>query len=161
MSRMGFTLARVDAIAGGAFVAMAAFLIYEGVKLGPGWGDSGPDPGFFPFVLAVLMGIGGAVACFQAINNVSRTAFFEDPEEVAELSRVGLPIIAAIAAVPWLGLYLMTAVYTWLFSWWHGQFRWYGGLIAGVIFGALCFLLLNVGFRLSMPQSIWYPILPF
>lgn len=161
-----FTMARADLAVAVAFMVVAALIIQQGVKLGPGWGDSGPEPGFFPFSLAMLMGLGGLAIVIQGvIHGVRRTAssaFFEDREEITELFRVGVPIAAAIAAVPVFGLYLMTALYTWLFSWWHGRFRWYSSVFAGVVIPVVMYAILDQGLRIPMPRSIWYgSLLPF
>lgn len=160
------TQARADAVVAVAFVVISAFVIYEGVKLGPGWGDSGPEPGFFPFALAVLMLIGGVAVLVQefvrALQRHGSKPFFEHRDETAELLRVGLPIAAAIATVPVLGLYIMAALYTWLFAWWHGRFRWHTSVIAGVTLPVVIYLVLREGFRIPMPYSVWYGVyLPF
>jgi putative tricarboxylic transport membrane protein len=153
------TLARVETIAALAFLILALFILYEGMKLGPGWGDSGPQSGFFPFSLAVLVLIGAVVILGQCllarIRGEASQPFIEDPEEIRELARVGLPMAGAIASIPVLGLYLMSAIYMWLFAWWHGKFRWYTALFAGVVFSAATYLLLAWGFRILMPMSVW------
>jgi hypothetical protein len=155
-----FTHARAETLIAGAFVLLAFFVMYEGARLGPGWGDSGPQSGFFPFSLAVLTLIGAVAILVQtflaALRRLPSSPFIEDREEIVELMRVGLPIAVAIATVPVLGLYLMAAIYMALFAWWHGRFRWYTSLFSGAIFSAAVFALLSKGFRIPMPQSIWY-----
>src|SRR5690606_1542388 len=137
----------------------AVFIMFEGVRLGPGWGESGPLAGFFPFSLAVLIFLGGiAIAIewtLQMRRGLGSEAFFQEREEVTELFRVGIPIAMAIASVPVLGLYLMTAAYTTLFATWHGRFRWYSALLAGILIPLVMYLVLDWGLRIPMPRSIW------
>lgn len=153
---LSFTIARADLVASAAFFVIGAILAFEGVRLGAGWGDNGPDAGFFPFWLAIVMTLGGLFSGLQAYLSHDRQPFFEYRAEVVELVRVGLPLAAAIAMVPILGLYLVTAIYLGLFAWWYGQFRWHTSLLTGGIAAALIYLVLTRGFRLPMPQSIWY-----
>jgi hypothetical protein len=159
--RQGVTLAHGDVAAGIAFALGGAFVMYEGIKLGSGWGESGPDAGFFPFYLALLMMIGGAVSAVQAWRSSVEQPFFEDRVEIVELARVGIPMAVAILTIPILGLYLMTAIYIALFAWWYGSFRWHMSVLAGVLTAASLYLVLTRGFRLPMPQSMWYGTLPF
>jgi putative tricarboxylic transport membrane protein len=160
------TYARAEVATAAAFVMIAAFAAWEGIGLGPGWGENGPEPGFFPFALATIMGLGGLALLVRhlvpALRASASSPFMEDRLEAVELTRVGLPILAAFAAVPLLGLYITAALYVWLFAWWHGRFRWYTSLAAGLVTSVVLFALLSQGFRIPMPQSIWYGThLPF
>ena len=40
------------------FFLLGVVLVLESIRLGPGWGVSGPDAGFFPFYLTVLLVLG-------------------------------------------------------------------------------------------------------
>jgi putative tricarboxylic transport membrane protein len=154
------TIARTEVLVAVAFVLASVFIMFEGVRLGPGWGDSGPQAGFFPFSLATLIFLGGVAIAIewtvQLRRGLGSEAFFQEREEVTELFRVGIPIAMAIASVPVLGLYLMTAVYTTLFGMWHGRFRWYSALLAGILIPLVMYLVLDWGLRIPMPRSIWY-----
>jgi putative tricarboxylic transport membrane protein len=154
------TLARTEVLVAVAFVLASVFIMFEGVRLGPGWGDSGPQAGFFPFSLATLILLGAIAIVIewtvQMRRGVGGERFFEDREEVTELFRVGIPIAIAIATVPILGLYLMTASYLFLFGMWHGRFRWYGALAGAIIIPAVMYLVLDWGLRIPMPRSIWF-----
>lgn len=155
----GPDLGTMDVVVCGAFVVLTLFVASESVKLGIGWGDSGPDAGFFPFALAVIMGGGALGAGIRGLAARARREsrpFFEHPVEIVDLLRVGLPMAAAIAAIPVLGLYLTTGLYIFLFAWWYGGFRWYASLAAGAISAGLLVLVLQRGFGIPMPRSLWY-----
>lgn len=151
------TLRTMDVAACAAFIVLSLFIAIEGVALGPGWGDSGPDAGFFPFTLALIMGLGALGAGIRALFSHSLVGhFFESPYEIVDLMKVGVPVALAVAAVPFLGLYLMTALYIFLFGWWYGAFRWHASLAAGAITAVVLFLVLQKGFNIAMPRSLWY-----
>jgi putative tricarboxylic transport membrane protein len=154
----------VDAAAGVAFIALAAVVMIEGVRLGAGWDDlSGPRSGFFPFWLAVIMAIGALAALFQALRSRHATPFFEHRQEIVDLAKVGIPLLATVVSIPWVGIYIASFLYVWLFSWWYGGFRWWTGLVSGLIFGVFLWLALARAMRISMPTSMFYEqgILPF
>jgi putative tricarboxylic transport membrane protein len=143
-------------------VAIAAIVIRETVRLGPGWGPSGPQPGFFPFVCAVVMATFTLAALVQTLRSPGTSALFDTPDEARELLKVGVPMLAAVASIQVLGFYLMTALYMGLFSAWYGRYRWYVVLAASVLVPVVLFFTFERGFRIALPKSAWYgDLIPF
>lgn len=145
-------------------VLVGVVVLRDSLRLGPGWGDSGPQPGFFPFVLTVTMLLGVlGVIYFNILRYPNRYRFFEVAEEVEDLLKVGLPIVVAIALVRWLGLYLTSGLYLAFFMAWYGRFRWYQALAGGIVLPILLWLVLRQAFNISMPMTVFYRmgILPF
>lgn len=153
----------VDAAASVVFLALAAVVVIEGVRLGAGWDERGPRSGFFPFWLAVVMGFGALTGFFQALRSRRDTPFIESRQELVDLAKVGFPLLATVVMIPWMGIYIASLLYVWLFSWWYGGFRWWTALAAGVGFGVFMYLALAKAMRISMPTSMFYEkgILPF
>ena len=122
MTLSRLTIQKADLAVCGAVVVFGLFLTYEAIKLGPGWGDSGPQPGFFPFGLALAMSLAALGAFAQALVRKDSRPFFEVRQEIVDVLKVGLPLALAIASVPWLGLYIMCTVYVTLFAGGTGGF---------------------------------------
>ena len=150
------TIRKAELGVGAGFVALALLTMTESVKLGPGWGRSGPQPGFFPFSAAVLMGLGGLGAVVEALRRKDDDIFFGHPQEFVDFTKVGVPVALAIASIAFLGLYIMSVLYVSLFAWWYGRFRWYSAAVAGLAFSSILYLALDKGFHIAMPYSIWY-----
>lgn len=138
------------------FIALGGLVFYDAIRLGPGWGESGPQPGFFPFVLAILLVIGALGVLAVTLKKPDRKPFFEVSQEVADLLKVGIPIVIAVTAIRWLGLYVTSGIYLALFMAWYGKFRWYQALAAGLILPVVLWLTLREGFNISMPMSVFY-----
>ena len=47
------------------FFALGAVVIYDSIRLGRGWGDDGPRPGYFPFYV-------GLIICIASLINAAR-----------------------------------------------------------------------------------------
>jgi putative tricarboxylic transport membrane protein len=154
---------KVDAAASVFFFTLAVAVAIEGVRLGAGWDDRGPDSGFFPFWLAVLMGFGALASFVQALRSRRDEPFMEHRQEVVDLAKVGIPLIVTVIAIPWTGIYIATLLYVSIFAWWYGGFRWWSALFAGVCFAGFLYLALARTMRISMPMSVFYEkgILPF
>ena len=147
-----------------ALVILAVVLLVESVRLGPGWGESGPQPGFFPFVLTVLMVIGAVgVMIVNVFLQPDPRPLFELSQSLSDMLRVLFPIVAAVLLIRWAGIYVTSGVYMAFFMAWYGKFRWYQAVAGGVILPAVLWGILREGFNIGMPMSMFYRsgILPF
>lgn len=137
-------------------LGFSALIYWDSVRLGPGWGAHGPDPGFFPFVMTSLIVI-GALGVLLMIYKQPRTApFFEVNQEVVDLLKVGLPIVATIFIMQWLGLYIASGLYIGFFMLYYGEFRWHSALLGTVVFPVILWLVLVRAFNIAMPMSMFY-----
>ena len=152
---------KAEIVVGLLFVALAAVIIRETVRLGAGWGSSGPQPGFFPTLAALVMGLSALVVTARAVRAPGK-ALFDSREQAVDVLKVGVPIAAAVIALQYLGFYLMTALYVSLFAAWYGRYRWYVALAAGLLLPVALFFTFERGFRIPLPKSVWYgDALPF
>jgi len=151
-----FTTRWVEMLVCAVLIGAGLVIVRESVLLGAGWSERGPEPGFFPMVLAVTLCIGAFLTLFSAWLGSNRQPFFSASEEWVDLLKVGAPSAAAIVATPTLGLYLTSAVYVWVFMSWYGHYRWYTGLITGVVVSAVLYVGLRHAFNIGMPMSPWY-----
>jgi len=137
-------------------LALGGLIVYDSVQLGSGWGQQGPQPGFFPFILALMMLAGTLAVLLMSVRKPDRQPFFQVSQEVVDLLKVGLPIVALVAAMPWTGLYITSGLYMTFFMAWYGKFRWYQALAGGLALPTILWLFLRVGFNIAMPMSIFY-----
>jgi putative tricarboxylic transport membrane protein len=145
-----------------ALLIVAGLVIRETLRLGAGWGPSGPQAGFFPFWSAVVMAVGTVVAMVQALRTPNTRPLFDTPAEAREVVRVGVPLAVAMISVEWLGYYLMTALYMGFFGIWYGRYRWYLVLPVAVLLPTALYFGFERGFRIALPKSIWYgTFIPF
>ena len=151
-----FTIRRMDIGANLALAGLAVVLMVIGYRLGAGWGSSGPRPGFFPFSVALVMGLGALAALVKAWRSGRDAPFFERREELVDLLKAGVPAALAIATIPFLGLYLTATAYLMVFTWWQGGFRWYTALATALACVGVLYLILDWAFRIPMPKSPFY-----
>lgn len=153
---MRTTVHAVEIATAVVLIALAGVIIYDALRLGPGWGEQGPQPGFFPFSLAVLMVIGSIGVLYATFRKPNRTTFFEVNQEVVDLLKVGIPVAVAVFAIRWLGLYLTSGLYIGFFMFWYGRFRWYWALFGAIVLPLAMWLVLRQGFNIPMPMSVLY-----
>lgn len=144
-------------------LALGGMVFDNAIGLGSGWGESGPQPGFFPFFLTCWMVIAAAVVLVISVKKPDRRPFFKEMQEVTDLLKVGVPIAITVLILPWAGLYITSGAYLAFFMAWYGRFRWYQALAGGILFPLILWFTLRVSFNINMPLSVFYKadLLPF
>src|SRR6201985_1680828 len=87
-------------------LGLAALLGYDNWRTGIGWDDTGPQPGYFPFYLSVILA--GASIYGLAAASLSQADALKSFVTQAQLRRVMavfLPTLAFCLATQFLGLY--------------------------------------------------------
>lgn len=100
------------------FFAGVVFLVGAGalhgsMELDTGWAADGPQAGFFPFRVALVLMVASVLVALQAWRTraVLGRVPVVDREGGARVLWFGLPILAIAAAAQWLGLYVAMALY--------------------------------------------------
>ncbi|OCR23088.1 tripartite tricarboxylate transporter TctB [Pseudomonas syringae] len=97
---------------------LGAVVMYGSLEQGIGWGDSGPEPGYFPFYIGLLL------SC-ASLGNIALTLIrwhalsvaFVSREQFRQVLSVFIPIALFVAAMPFTGIYLASAVFIAWFMW--------------------------------------------
>jgi putative tricarboxylic transport membrane protein len=150
------TLATVEYAVCAVLLALGVVLFMEAFRLGPGWGEQGPQPGFAIFVLTTMMVVGAIGVAITNYFKPDRRPFFEVSQEVVDLLKVGVPVVVVIYLIPWLGIYLTAGLYMGFFMAWYGRFRWYSAIAGLVAFPLVLWIILSKGFGLPLPMSVFY-----
>jgi putative tricarboxylic transport membrane protein len=107
-------------------LVLARLVAWESLALNIGWGINGPEGGFFPFWLAVGLGLCSLMILGQAIWRAApalHKPLVASGGWVALLT-VAIPAIAMVALSECIGLYPATALYLAFYMRWVGQHRW-------------------------------------
>jgi hypothetical protein len=100
-------------IAVACLAAMAgAIVCYGSLEIGTGWGDAGPQPGYFPFYIGLFIVLASGGALIQAvIEHRDRKEVFLTFEQGHRIMTFFLPMFAFVALSMVLGLYVSLAIY--------------------------------------------------
>jgi hypothetical protein len=87
--------------------------LYGSAELNTGWASDGPQAGFFPFRVALILMAAAVLVAVQAWRGraVLRHVAVADRASFERMLWFGLPIIGAVALAQWLGLYVASAAY--------------------------------------------------
>jgi hypothetical protein len=153
-NRAAFSTRSAEVAVAGLFFLLGAIVIVESVRLGARWAADGPQAGYFPFYLGVII-------CLASVVNLVRGLLLRGPRnrafvEVGQFKlvlSVLIPSAVFVAAVGWLGIYVSAIVYIGIFMRWLGKYPWWK-LIA-VAFGVSItfYLIFELWFKVPLPKG--------
>jgi len=135
-------------------MALALTLGYDNWRTGIAWDSTGPQPGYFPFYLSVILG--GASLYGLVTTLVARGAAAETFVSRAQLRRVMLvfvPTALFCLAVQYLGIYVASFVLIAGFMRLVGKIALWKSLLTAFVFTAIMFVTFDVAFDVIMPKG--------
>jgi putative tricarboxylic transport membrane protein len=145
-----------EAIVAVVFFAFGALVVWDSRRLGSQWASDGPQAGYFPFFIGMLICIASLVNLYNGIAKGGRSAFVEWGQLRMVLT-VLLPSAVYVALIvnPWfsLGVYVASAIFIAAFMRFLGKYGW--GKIAAVSVGVMFafFLMFEVWFKVPLPKG--------
>lgn len=98
--------------------ALGGVVMYGSYASGIGWGDAGPEPGYFPFYIGLLLsGASLANLLLTALHWRALGAAFVSRDAFRQVLAVFLPIALYVAAMPFTGIYLASVGFIAWFMW--------------------------------------------
>ena len=136
-----------------AVIALVGLVTIAGsLQVGIGWGAEGPQSGFFPFWIGVLLVVTSAANLVRAWTSADRGAFAEWGQ-LRQVWKVVWPLALYVAAVPWLGIYVASALLTAGFMRWIGRYGWLLTLAISIGLPVLAFLTFEKWFLVPLPKG--------
>jgi hypothetical protein len=138
------------------FLVFGAVVVWDSRRLGAQWGSDGPQAGYFPFYIGVIICISAVVVLYNAVVKSSREPFVLWGQ-LRMILIVMLPsfLYVALIANPWysLGIYVASALFIAFFMRYLGKYQW--PKIAAVSVGTMVafFLMFEIWFKVPLPKG--------
>jgi hypothetical protein len=143
----------LDIVVSLLLLALAALLGFDNWRTGVSWDATGPQPGYFPFYLALLL----AGACiYGLVKEIARkepSDTFVTREQFTRVLQVFVPTLAFCLLTQWLGLYVASFLLIAGFMAWVGRITWWKSLVTGLVFAILMFVTFEIAFDVIMPKG--------
>ena len=139
----------LEVIVSVALLLFAALVMFDSRRMGAGWGSSGPEAGYFPFYVGLLLAISCVINLVQAWR-AGKAKSFVSVTEIKLVSAMFFPALAFVLAMQWLGIYVAGAVLIAVFMRWQGKFSY--ALCAAVAQGtsAVLFAMFEIWFQVPL-----------
>lgn len=137
-------------------------ICYGSWQSGIGWAETGPEAGYFPFYVGVLIILGSLVTLLRTLFFYRREGeVFLTMERARPVLGFFLPVAAFTIVSLLLGLYVGTALYICGAMMWQGGYRWWISALAAVAVTGLFYLVFEIGFQVPLlkgPIENWLGI---
>ena len=144
----------VDVTVSLLLLVLAATLGFDNWRTGIAWDSTGPQAGYFPFYLSIILAsasLYGLVAAFMSRKEARET--FVTRAQLRRVLQVFLPTLLFCLAVQFLGLYVASFGLIAGFMRMVGRIALWKSLLTALVFTAIMFLTFDVAFDVIMPKG--------
>lgn len=135
-------------------LALAVTLGYDNWRTGIAWDSTGPQAGYFPFYLSVILGgacLFGLVNAFRARKEAPET--FVTRAQLRRVMLVFVPTALFCLAMQYLGLYVASFLLISGFMRMVGKIALWKSLLTAFLFTAIMFATFDIAFDVIMPKG--------
>jgi hypothetical protein len=144
----------MDVVVAALILALGALVVYESNRLGSGWDENGPQAGYFPFYIGLLICICSAVVFVQSFVKLrTDRRVFVRLDQFKQVLVILLPSTAYVLGVQLIGIYVPSAVFIGLFMKFVGKYRWLRSTAVGLGVSVSAFMLFEIWFKIPLPKG--------
>jgi hypothetical protein len=134
--------------------ALGALVLYDSIRLGAKWGADGPQPGYFPFYVGLLICICSGVVAAQSLFALrTERKIFVSLQQLRQVMVILVPSALYVLGIQLIGIYIPSAIYIGLFMKVVGRYSWLRSALVGVAVSAIAFALFEIWFKIPLPKG--------
>ena len=144
----------VDVVVSLLLLALAMTLGYDNWRTGISWDETGPQPGYFPFYLSLVLAgasLYGIVAAYLSRREAIET--FVTRAQAKRVMAVFVPTLLFCLATQVLGLYVASFLLITGFMRFVGKIALWKSLLTAFLFTAIMFVTFDIAFDVIMPKG--------
>ncbi len=134
--------------------ALGLLVIFDSVRVGIRWVEDGPQAGYFPFYIGLLL-------CISSVWNLARVFLDQAAAQRSFVSVTALKLILAmllptvvyVVLIGWIGFYAASILYIGFFMIWLGKYSWLRSVAVAASVSVATFLLFEIWFRVPLPKG--------
>lgn len=135
------------------FMAVGGLAVREGLRLGKGWGFDGPEAGYFPFWVGILLILASLAALVEAVRRRGEDRLFVSWPRLVLVVRVLGPAIVYGAAIFLVGIYAASAGLVLWFMRGIGGFPLRQAVPVAATLVVVTFLVFEIWFLVPLPKG--------
>jgi len=136
-------------------LALGLLVIYDSVRVGMRWVEDGPQAGYFPFYIGLLL-------CLSSVWNFAKIFLLDAnaaPRSFVSMTALKLilamlvPTIVYVVLIAWIGFYAASILYIGFFMIWLGKYSWLRSTAVAASVIIAIFVLFEIWFRVPLPKG--------
>jgi hypothetical protein len=137
----------------GVVALLGLIAIVGSLKVGIGWGAEGPRAGFFPFYCGLIVVIASAVNLVNALRAENDGSLFAEWGQLRQVMSVVIPTAIYVFAIPYLGIYVCSAILIAGFMIWLGRYPVHTAVAVALAMPIVTFLMFEIWFLVPLPKG--------
>jgi len=153
----------MDIITSLLFMVVGLVVMTGSLKLGASWGSDGPEAGYFPFYISLIILLSSSITLYQSaiVNKNKKKESFVDKEAFKQVMAVLLPAIVFVLGVQLIGIYVSSVIYIAVFMIWLGKYPVWKAIAVSVGVSVSLYLMFEFWFQVPLPHGSWINPLEF
>jgi putative tricarboxylic transport membrane protein len=152
--KAAFSIRTAEIVTAAGFFALGAIVIFDSVRLGMGWKEDGPQAGYVPFYIGLIICISSLVNLVVAVVAAQKkNATFVETGQLKLVLSVLLPTAVYVGLIGWIGIYVASALFVALFMRWLGKYVWWKVAAVSIGNSVVFFLIFEVWFKIPLPKG--------
>lgn len=153
-SRSVVSLKAMDLAVALAFLAFGLLMAWDSHRLGSSWAEDGPQSGYFPFYIGVIICFASLINFVLALRvKAADGESFVSAEQLKAVLSVAVPTLFYVALIQFLGIYAASTIFIAAFMMWLGHYRWLKSALIGCGVSVACFVMFEVWFNVPLPKG--------
>jgi len=135
-------------------ILFGAIIVLGSYRLGARWGEDGPQAGYFPFYIGLLV-LGSAIATLVQVLRVEGlgSKSFVSHSQLKLIMVVLVPSIVYVALIGTLGIYVASTLFLALFMRGLGKYSWIKTVPVALGVNIAFFLIFEMWFAVPLPKG--------
>jgi hypothetical protein len=135
-------------------IAVGGLVIADSLRLGIGWAEDGPRPGYFPFYTGLLIVLSSVVTiALTLFGGIKGGGSFVGRGQLRDVLKVLVPSAIYVVLIGFIGIYVASALFIGLFMRWLGRFAWPTIIVVSIAVPFSLFLVFELWFLLPLPKG--------
>jgi hypothetical protein len=153
-SRSVVSLKTMDVVVALAFLAFGMLVAYDSNRLGAKWAEDGPQSGYFPFYVGLIICFASLINLFLALRvRAADGGSFVSAEQLKAVISVALPTLIYVLLIQFLGIYVASTLFIAGFMVWLGKYSWAKAALVSVGVSVVFFIMFEVWFKVQLPKG--------
>jgi hypothetical protein len=134
-------------------LGLAALLGYDNWRTGAGWAPEGPQAGYFPFYLSLMLAGASLYGLVGIFVSRAPDEVFVTRDQLRRVMQVFVPTLLFCVLTQWLGLYVASFLLIAGFMYFIGKIALWKSLLTAAVFSIAMFVTFDIAFDVIMPKG--------
>lgn len=158
--RPAVTTRTMEIVVASLFLLLGGVVSFDSYRLGASWAEDGPQSGYFPFYIGLIICISSIVTLLQALlgKAAGNNDTFVERGQLRQMLSVLVPAALYVLGIQLIGIYVASVVYIAVFMAWLGNYSWLKSAALGAATSVSLFVMFEIWFKVPLPKGMFNPL---